>query len=128
MVDLIEFKAAALDAAGDAVIAIDAEGIIRVWNPFAERLFGWKSDQVLGEDVKIIIPEKLRAAHDRGFFAAVRSGRLRSDGNARRTKALTPSGDPVYVVMTFALVKNEAGQAIGSVAVARHWDRDGEGA
>ncbi len=122
--ELEAFKAAALDQAGDAVIVIDHEGTIRAWNGFAERLFGWTSGQLLGQDIKTIIPERMRAAHDRGFFAAMESGRLRSDGTARRTKALTPSGDPIYVIMTFAMVKDPDGHPVGSVAVARHWDRE----
>lgn len=121
--DLHEFKAAALDQAGDAIIVIDEHGIIRAWNDVSARLFGWTDDQLLGQDVKTIIPERLRAAHDRGFFAAMESGRLRSDGTARRTKALTPAGDNTYVIMTFAVVRDD-GTSMGSVAVARHWDRD----
>lgn len=122
--DIDAFKVAALDDAGDGIIAIDRQGIIKVWNTHCEKLFGWTADQVIGQDVKIIIPEHLRAAHDRGFFAAMESGHLRSDGSARRTKALTPTGGAVYVEMTFAVVKGGSDQAIGAVAVARHWDRE----
>lgn len=122
--DLAAMKAAALDQAGDAVIVIDHEGIVRVWNGFAERLFGWTAEQMLGHDVKTMIPERLRAGHDRGFSAAMESGRLRSDGTARRTKALSPSGEPIYVIMTFALVMDADGRPAGSVAVARRWDRE----
>jgi PAS domain S-box-containing protein len=124
VLDIDAFKVAALDDAGDGIIVIDRQGIIRVWNAHCEKLFGWTADQVIGQDVKIMIPEYLRAAHDRGFFAAMESGHLRSDGSARRTKALTPTGGKVYVEMTFAVVKGGSDQAIGAVAVARHWDRE----
>lgn len=124
--DVTLFKAAALDQAGDAIIAIDREGTIRVWNLFAERLFGWRADEVIGQDVKIMIPERLRGAHDRGFHNAMESGHLASDGRARRTKGLTASGGNVYVTMTFAVISDAAGGAVGSVAVAREWVRDEE--
>lgn len=122
--DLLAFKSAALDCANDGIIAIDKAGIIRVWNQFAEKLFGWTEHQAIGQDVKIIIPEHLRAAHDRGFHAAMETGHLRTDGSARRTKGITASGGTVYVTMTFAVVHDASGQTVGAVAVARRWDRE----
>ena len=58
------------------------------------------------------------------FFAAMESGHLASDGRARRTKSLTASGGTVYITMTFAVVQDDAGETIGSVAVAREWVRE----
>lgn len=124
MDDLTQFKAGAFDHANDALIAIDTSGTIRAWNRFAETLFGWKAEEVVGQDVKVMIPERLRSAHDRGFFAAMEAGHLASDGRARRTKSLTASGGTVYITMTFAVVQDDAGETIGSVAVAREWVRE----
>ncbi|MFT3876042.1 MAG: PAS domain-containing protein [Propioniciclava sp.] len=121
---LLHLKAAALDCAGDAVIVIDREGIIRVWNSAAQRLFGWTAEQTIGQDVKIMIPERLRSSHDRGFFAAMASGHLHSDGRPRHTKAAGPGGETIYVTMSFAVVSDAAGAAIGSVAMAREWIRE----
>ena len=119
-----ELLSRALDAAGDAVIVIDAEGIIRAWNPCCEKLFGHRATDVIGQEVSVMIPEKLRAGHERGFTAAMESGRLRSDGTVRGTKALRPDGTAVYVQMTFAVVTDDHGKALGSVAVAREWVRE----
>ena len=122
--DLQNLKAAALDHAGDAIIVIDRDGIIRVWNSHAERLFLWTAEQVIGHDVKIMIPERLQGSHDRGFFRAMATGHLASDGRARHTRAVGPQGEKIYVTMTFAVVPGADGSAIGSVAVAREWERD----
>lgn len=105
--------------AGDAIIAIDREGIIRVWNQKCVEIFGWSAEAALGRSVDLIIPEKFRAGHDYGFGAAMESGHLASDGKARLTRALTLSGEPAYIEMTFAVVTDESGAAIGAVAVAR---------
>lgn len=102
--DIEALKVAAVDQAGDGIIVIDREGVIRVWNRHAETLFGWTAAQAIGQDVKLIIPERLRSAHDRGFFRAIATGRLSSDGKARHTKGLHSSGESVYVTMTFALI------------------------
>ncbi|MEL4359336.1 MULTISPECIES: PAS domain S-box protein [unclassified Luteococcus] len=114
----------ALDQAGDAIIVIDREGLIRGWNQHAEKLFGHRTDDVLGQNVELMIPERLRSAHDQGFGAAMDSGHLASDGKARRTKAVRPDGSKVFVEMTFAVINDDSGAAIGSVAVAREWVRE----
>lgn len=116
--------AQAANQAGDAIIAIDRQGRIVFWNRHCEQLFGHRTQDVLGESVSVMIPERLRAAHDAGFERAMDQGRLSSDGKARRTKALRPDGSSAYVEMTFAVVTDEKGEAIGSVAVAREWVRD----
>lgn len=53
--------------AHDAVITLDANGNISYWNRGAERIFGFSSDEIVGEPVYKIIPEKFRAKHEKGF-------------------------------------------------------------
>lgn len=119
-----ELLSRTVDQAGDAIVVIDREGLVRAWNRKAEELFGHKGADMLGEPLTAMIPERLRAPHDKGFKAAMDSGHLASDGRARRTKALRPDSSTVYVTMTFAVVTDAEGQALGSVAVAREWVRD----
>ena len=116
--------AAALECAGDAVIAVDLHGTITLWNRMATELFGFTADQAIGQSVEIIVPENLREAHWRGFDAAMKSGHLASDGKARRTKGITAGGGKVYITMTFAVMKDDAGETIGSVAVAREYVKE----
>jgi PAS domain S-box-containing protein len=57
-------KTAILDAALDAIISIDHEGLIQEWNPAAERIFGYKSSEALGRSVDdLIVPPALREAY-----------------------------------------------------------------
>jgi len=50
-------------AAGDAIIAADTDGFIIVWNPAAERVFGYTEREALGQSLDLIIPEGLRHRH-----------------------------------------------------------------
>lgn len=115
---------AALQQAGDAIIVIDHTGTIREWNEHCVKLFGFTREQALGSDVTMMIPERLREAHERAFSRAMATGHLASDGHPRRTKALTGDGGNVYVTMTFAVVNGASGPAIGSVAVAREYVKE----
>ena len=65
---------AILSAAADAVVATDREGIIRVWNPGAKRIFGYHAGGALGQSLDLIIPERLRARHWEGFRHVIATG------------------------------------------------------
>ena len=57
-----------IDTALDAVVDIDAAGVITGWNPQAEAVFGWKCDEALGHTLaSIIIPPAQRDAHRKGL-------------------------------------------------------------
>lgn len=111
--------ASILEQSADAVIFADLDGCIQLWNAAAQRLFGFQPDQVLGENLDIMIPEKLRAPHWAGFKAAMDHGKTKHSGRPMVTKALHASGTTVYVEMSFAVVTDLDGVSIGSVAIAR---------
>jgi PAS domain S-box-containing protein len=107
-----------VDQSGDAIIYADRSGTIRRWSRAATALFGFSAEQALGQSLELIIPERLRAAHWRGFDAAVANGALKLEGRPTVTRAQHKDGRKLYVEMTFALVMND-GAAEGAVAVAR---------
>ncbi len=102
----------------EALIFADAAGIICSWNSAAEALFGFTAAEAIGQSLDLIIPEPLRKAHWVGYHAAVERGMTRHAGS-RVTKSLCKSGNPLYVDMSFAIVKNQAGEVTGSMAIAR---------
>lgn len=110
---------AILDQMADALIYADHEGKIRLWNRAAAALFGYEAAEALGNSVDIIVPERLRAPHWRGFDAAMASGTLKLSGRPTLTRAQHKDGSRLYIEMSFALVQEADGRAIGSVAVAR---------
>ncbi|WP_331284293.1 PAS domain S-box protein [Castellaniella denitrificans] len=103
----------------DALIYADRDGRIVRWNPAASRLFGFSPEEALGASLDLIIPEHLRAAHWAGYHAALASGRMKLQGHPTLTRGLRKDGGKCYVEMTFAMVRDDAGAAIGSVAMAR---------
>lgn len=108
-----------IEQVSDALIYADRAGNIVRWNAAACRLFGYSAAEALGGSLDMIIPEHLRAAHWAGFNAAIASGNTRLLGRPTLTRAVGRDGQKLYVEMTFALVKDQGGVAIGSVAMAR---------
>ena len=116
MEDTSSLAESILEQIADAVIYADDKGTIRRWNDAAAALFGYSAAEALGQNLDLIIPEHLRAAHWRGFEAAMTSGVMKLQGRPTVTRATHQTGRKLYVEMTFALVKGQAG---GAVAVAR---------
>ncbi len=108
-----------IEQSPDATIYSDKEGRIRLWNAAAEKMFGFSAEQVLGQSLDIIIPESLRKAHWRGFDAAIAAGVTKHSGKPMPTKALRADGSEFYTEMGFALVFNDQGEVVGTMAQAR---------
>ncbi len=57
-----------MNSALDAIISINDHGLITFWNPQAEKIFGWKEEEVLNKSLsEVIIPEKYVKNHERGM-------------------------------------------------------------
>jgi PAS domain S-box-containing protein len=114
-----ELLQAMLDQTADAVVFADVEGVIRIWNAAAERLFGFDAGEAIGASLDLIIPDRLRPQHWAGYRRAMSSGTTRLDGRPTVTRGLHKSGQRLYVEMTFAVVRAPSGVVAGSIAMAR---------
>ena len=114
-----ELDARILDDVADALIYSDRSGTITRWNRASTALFGFSAAEALGQNLDLIIPEHLRAAHWKGFEAALATGAMKLAGRPTLTRALHQSGRKLYIEMTFALVRDAGGAVVGSVAMAR---------
>jgi PAS domain S-box-containing protein len=109
-----------LEQIADSVIFADARGTIMRWNHAAAALFGYSAAEALGQNLDIIIPEHLRAAHWRGFEAAMTNGVMKLQGRPTLTRVMHRTGRKLYVEIAFALVKGRAGgEPRGAVAIVR---------
>ena len=54
-----------LDIADNAIVSIDEDQRIVFFNQGAERIFGWRRDEVIGQELEILMPERFRAGHGR---------------------------------------------------------------
>ncbi|MEZ5317165.1 MAG: PAS domain S-box protein [Vicinamibacterales bacterium] len=62
----LRFRAVA-ETATVGVVMADEAGLIRYWNPGAEAMFGWLEDDALGRPLTLIMPDRMRAAHEAGL-------------------------------------------------------------
>lgn len=104
----------------DAIVYADAEGVIRVWNRGATRVFGFAEAEAVGRSLDIIIPENLRERHWQGYRATMRTGRSRyGDGEILSVPAVRKDGTRVSVEFTIVPFSDDAGRMIGIAAIMR---------
>jgi PAS domain S-box-containing protein len=108
-----------VEQASEAVVFADRSGAIRLWNRGAEKLFGHSAAEALGAHLDLIIPERFRGAHWHGFRRAIETGELRSADLVRVTRSQHKDGRKLYVEMSFALARDDAGTVVGAFAIAR---------
>ena len=106
-----------VQAAGDAIIAADTDGKIRLWNPAAERMFGFTAADALGHSLELIIPERLRHRHWEGYQRVMRTGQTRYGAEVLRVPALHKDGRALSIAFTVALLQAGDGgiQAIAAI-------------
>src|SRR5689334_11323333 len=107
-----------IECAADAIVAFSAEHAVLLWNPAAERMFGWRVDEVLGEE-PLLIPEELKAEHN-AALERVRSGGQISYVTRRSRK----DGKLLDLRIDASALRDRAGEVIGWVNVYHRTGQD----
>lgn len=104
----------------EAIIATDRDGLITFWNPGAERIFGHPAAEALGQSLDIIIPERLRAAHWKGFSDVIRTGESRyGTGEVLSVPGIRRDGERISLDFTIVILNGADGSIVGMAAILR---------
>ncbi|MEE9212177.1 MAG: PAS domain S-box protein [Phycisphaeraceae bacterium] len=95
-----------VDAALDAVITIDSDGVVTTWNSQAETIFGWSRAEAVGQTLaELIIPAQHRAAHAEGLKRFLATGKGPLMNKRFEITALRRGGEEFPVELTIAPVR-----------------------
>lgn len=103
----------------EAIVVADPDGIILVWNNGAERMFGHTAAEAVGQSLDLIIPEKLRARHDKGYRNTMATGQTRYGDKLLGVPATHRDGHRLSIEFTVALLRDATGRIAGISAIMR---------
>lgn len=110
--------AAVVSATPEAIVVCDAEGVIRLWNDGAQRMFGYSTDEAVGQNLDIIIPEKLRKRHWDGYHKTMATGQTRYGDRLLSVPATHQDGHRLSIEFSVALLQHD-GRIVGISAIMR---------
>lgn len=105
------YHAAIVNNALDAIVVIDETGAVVDFNPAAVSIFGYSREEAMGRQIgDLIIPQALRAAHERGLSNYLRSGLTRILGRRLELEAMRADGEKIPIELTITEVKLSTGR------------------
>jgi len=110
---------AAVTESAEAIVVSDPDGIIRLWNGGATRMFGYSADEAVGRDLDLIIPEKLRDRHSKGYRQTMATGYTRYGDSLLSVPAMHRDGHRLSIEFSVALLRDETGDIVGISAIMR---------
>lgn len=108
--------AAVVDCSDDAILSKTLDGVILSWNAAAERLFGYTAQEVVGQHIKIIIPQD-RWGEEDAILARLRDGEMIDHFETVRRRK---DGEMIEISLTVSPVRDETGTIIGASKIARN--------
>lgn len=89
----------------DGVIIADRAGDIVFWNAGATRLFGWTPEEAQGRPLSMIIPERLRERHDKGYHQTMETGETKyGEDSMLQVPALHREGHTFSIAFTVSML------------------------
>ena len=97
---------AILESANDAIITIDSDGHVLLWNAHAAELFGYTREEMEGRPLTAIIPERFRDQHHSGIRRVVETGETHVIGHTAELTGLTRDGVEFPMELSLAMWTN----------------------
>ncbi len=109
------FHRAVFDAAPNAILICDGQGIITQVNQYTEYLLGYRNGELLGQSIDILVPENLRERHRALYTLFVTTPSPKPMGTGREVRALRKDGSEIDVEISLSPIQTQQGLRIASV-------------
>ena len=102
---------ALMDAAADAIIIIDEDGLIQRFNRAAERIFGYREPEVIGRNVSLLMPEPNRSRHDSYLQRYHTTGQPAIIGSGREELGQRRNGETFPMQLSIGEIRQTGGRS-----------------
>lgn len=105
-----------LEASLDAIVTMDSDGRVVRWSAAAERMFGWQSEEIIGQRLSDhLVPHRYRAAHEAGMRRFISTREAKILGKTMELFALHRDGHELPVELSLWHVETETGILFGAL-------------
>jgi len=105
---VLQFQASVLNRIDNAVISTDLNGTIKTWNYAAERVYGYKAEEIIGKSVALLyFPEEIAQMESLVFEPLLRQGRHELELRNR-----TKSGQEIYIYLWLSVLRDGEGNIV----------------
>ena len=104
------YLASIVESTHDAIIGVDLKGLVTAWNAAAERVFGYRSDEIMGRPVATLFPSARRDSESQLIQRVARGETL----THYRTQRVRKDGAVLDVSLTLSPIRNASGAIIGA--------------
>lgn len=108
--------AAIVESSDDAIASKDLNGIVTSWNASAERIFGYKAEEIIGKPITLVIPPELHKDEDMILGKIRRGERIDHFETVRVTK----TGQRIEVSLSISPVRDASGKVVGASKIVRN--------
>jgi PAS domain S-box-containing protein len=103
------------EAAMDAIVSAGSDGRLRSWNRGAEIMFGWHADEVIGQPLTVIIPERFKLMHEEGIARVRATGHSKLAGQVVELAAVRRDGSEFPIELSIGARETSEGMQFSGV-------------
>ncbi|MDI6644224.1 MAG: PAS domain S-box protein [Methanobacteriaceae archaeon] len=101
-----------IESSPSAIAVLDMNGRIKLWSPAAEKIFGWKKDEIIGKINPMVPPE-----HNKLYLEQVEKISKGSQFTLEEVESLTKNGDRIYISLSVSPLLNSKGEVENMLAI-----------
>jgi PAS domain S-box-containing protein len=110
-----ELFASIINSSDDAILSKTLDGIITSWNPGAEKIFGYSSDEIIGKHISVLIPSYLQNEENK-IIQKIQHGKTIDH---YETERIRKDGEIINVSLTISPIKDSFGNIVGASKISR---------
>jgi PAS domain S-box-containing protein len=107
--------AAIVESSADAIVGAGLDGIVRTWNPGAERIYGYRAEEMIGRSIEVLVPPG-QPSELSEIYARIRAGERIEH---HETTGMRKDWRRIKVAMTISPIRDDHGTVIGVSTIAR---------
>lgn len=111
----LAYLAAVVNTSADAIVSKSLDGTVTSWNASAERIFGYTAGEIVGKNIRLLIPADLHAEEDE-ILAKLRAG---IHIEHYETVRVAKDGRQLDVSLSISPIKDQTGRIVGAAKIAR---------